>query len=345
MTPSANRVLGGNRVGNLSIVVPCYNEEQTVPLFYQTVTPILGEIGLAYEIIFIDDGSRDATQEKVRRIAQADPRVSLISLSRNFGKEAALLAGLEYALGDAVIVMDVDLQDPPELLPELVKGWQEGYDVVFTRRVSRQGEPPIRSWFARRFYTIINRLSDVQIVDGARDYRIMSRRAVDSLLNLRERSRFCKGLFSWVGYPSRCLEYENVIRVAGDSSWSFWKLFNYAIEGLVSFSTVPLKLATYVGLCVGLLSFGYMLVKIVDTLLYGNPVSGYPSLVSIVLFSAGVQLVFLGVIGEYLGRVFNEIKARPHYLVKDYIESSMKGFKTVAQPRSRKTKRANAVEG
>ncbi|MDR3562972.1 MAG: glycosyltransferase family 2 protein [Negativicutes bacterium] len=311
-------------MGNVSIIVPCFNEEQTVPIFYKSVTPILTELGIGYEILFVDDGSRDLTQETVLKIAKLDPRVSLISFSRNFGKEAALLAGLEHALGDAVVVMDVDLQDPPELLPQLVKGWQDGYDVVFTRRVNRQGEPPVRSWFARRFYDIINKLSDVKIVDGARDYRIMSRRVVDSILNLRERARFCKGLFSWVGFSSHCIEYENVARVAGNSSWSFWKLFNYAIEGIVSFSTAPLRLATYFGIVIGILSLGFMLVKIIDTLLYGNPVSGYPSLVSIILFSTGIQLIFLGIIGEYLSRMFKELKARPHYLIKNYTESSLR---------------------
>lgn len=311
-------------MGNISIVVPCFNEEQTIPIFYKTVTPILAEIGIGYEILFVDDGSRDLTRETVLKLARLDSRVSLISFSRNFGKEAALLAGLEHALGDAVVVMDVDLQDPPELLPQLVKGWQAGFDVVFTRRVNRQGEPLIRSWFARKFYAIINKLSDVAIVDGARDYRIMSRRVVDSILNLRERSRFCKGLFSWVGFPSYCIEYENVARAAGNSSWSFWRLFNYAIEGIVSFSTAPLKLATYLGIIIGLMSLAYMTFRIVDTLLYGNPVSGYPSIISIISFSTGVQLIFLGIIGEYLSRMFQEIKARPHYLVKEYYESSLR---------------------
>jgi glycosyltransferase involved in cell wall biosynthesis len=309
----------------ISIVVPCFNEEQTIPIFYKTVTSVLAEIGIKYEFLFIDDGSHDLTAKVVRNIRTTDLRVSLISFSRNFGKEAALLAGLEHAVGDAVIVMDADLQDPPELLPQLIEGWQEGYDTVYTRRVDREGEPPIRSWFARQFYSVINKLSNIQIVDGARDYRIMSRRVVDNILRLRERTRFCKGLFIWVGFSEKCIEFKNISRVAGRSSWSFWKLFNYAIEGIVSFSTAPLRLATYIGVSLGLLALIYMLFRIVDTILYGNPVSGYPSLVSIILFSTGVQLVFLGIIGEYLSRMFNEIKARPHYFVKEHIESDLEG--------------------
>jgi glycosyltransferase involved in cell wall biosynthesis len=307
----------------ISIVGPCFNEEATIPIFYKTVTQVLDRIGMEYEILFVDDGSRDLTSTIVRNICAEDSRVSLISFSRNFGKEAALLAGLEHAVGDAVVVMDVDLQNPPELLPELVRGWQEGYDTVYTRRVDREGEPPIRSWFARRFYDVINKLSDVQIVAGSCDYRIMSRRVVDNILRLGERTRFSKGLFTWVGFPQKCIEYRNISRVAGSSSWSFWKLFNYAIEGIVSFSTAPLRIATYIGMSFGLLAFAYMLYMIIDTLLYGNPVSGYPSLISIILFSTGVQLVFLGIVGEYLSRMFTEIKARPHYLVKEYIESNL----------------------
>jgi glycosyltransferase involved in cell wall biosynthesis len=310
-------------MGCISIVVPCFNEQDTILSFYNIITPILTKIGLNYEIIFVDDGSYDLTSEIVRNVRLVDKRVSLISLSRNFGKEAALLAGLEHAVGDAAIVMDVDLQDPPELLPKLVEGWQEGYDTVYTRRVNRQGEPPIRSWFAKQFYNVINKLSDVEIIDGARDYRIMSRRVVDDILSLRERTRFCKGLFAWVGYSKKCIEYENIARVNGTSSWSFWKLFNYAIEGIVSFSTVPLRIATYIGISLGLFAFIYMFYAIISTLIYGNPVSGYPSLISIMLFSTGLQLVFLGVFGEYLSRMFNEIKARPHYLIKEYIESDL----------------------
>ncbi|WP_338150607.1 glycosyltransferase family 2 protein [Neobacillus muris] len=303
----------------ISIVVPCYNEEESIELFYSTVQPVIEGIGYAdYEFIYVNDGSKDSTEQKMRELSNAKKNVRYISFSRNFGKEAAMLAGIEAARGDAVVLMDVDLQDPPELLPQMIEDWANGgYDVVYTRRSTRSGEPPLRSWFAKQFYKLINKMSDVHIVDGARDYRLMDRKAVDSFLRLRERNRFAKGLFMWVGYKSKCIEFENVERAAGNTSWSFWKLVHYAIDGIVSFTISPLRWATYFGLFTASSAFLYMFYVIFSKLVYGNPVSGYASIVSIMLFFGGLQLIFLGIIGEYIGRIFIEVKARPNYIVKE----------------------------
>jgi glycosyltransferase involved in cell wall biosynthesis len=303
----------------ISIVVPCYNEENSLELFYNTVQPVLDNIGYVdYEFIYVDDGSKDATENKMRELCQREKNVRYISFSKNFGKEAAMLAGIEAAYGDGVILMDVDLQDPPELLPEMIEDWYVGgYDVVYTRRSTRSGEPPIRSWFAKQFYKMINRMSDVHIVDGARDYRLMDRKAVDSFLRLKERNRFAKGLFMWVGYKSKCIEFENVERAVGSTSWSFWKLVHYAIDGIVSFTISPLRWATYFGLFTAISAFLYMFFVIFSKLLFGNAVSGYASIVSIMLFFGGLQLIFLGIIGEYIGRIFIEVKARPNYIIKE----------------------------
>lgn len=303
----------------VSIVVPCYNEEQSVDIFFSAVTPILNEIDhLDYEFIYVNDGSKDQTEARMRELSQREEKVRYLSFSRNFGKEAAMLAGVEAASGDAVVLMDVDLQDPPELLPEMIEDWRNGgYDVVYTRRSTRSGEPPIRSWFAKQFYKFMNQMSDIHIVDGARDYRLMDRTAVDSFLRLKERNRFAKGLFMWVGYRSKCIEFENVERAVGSTSWSFWKLVHYAVDGIVSFTITPLRWATYFGLFTAGSAFLYMFYVIFSKLLFGNPVSGYASIVSILLFFGGLQLIFLGIIGEYIGRIFIEVKARPHYIVKE----------------------------
>ncbi|UNC93484.1 glycosyltransferase family 2 protein [Candidatus Contubernalis alkaliaceticus] len=303
---------------SISIIVPCFNEEENIELFFQETTKAMGSISsLEYEIIFINDGSRDNTGEKVKSLRKKSSRIGFIDFSRNFGKEAAMLAGLEHAGGDAVVIMDADLQDPPSLIPQMVQEWRLGYDIVYTRRVSREGEPVIRSWFARNFYKIMNRMSEVEIVDGARDFRIMDRKVVDSILLMREKLRFSKGLFAWVGFSSKCLEYENINRKAGETGWSFKKLLDYAIEGIVSFSYMPLRFASITGLSITLLAFLYMIYLIVDKLLFGNPVPGYPSLASFIIFLGGVQLLFLGIIGEYLGRIFYELKARPHYITQE----------------------------
>jgi glycosyltransferase involved in cell wall biosynthesis len=308
----------------ISIVIPCYNEEKSIDLFYSTVQPVLENINyIDYEFIYVNDGSKDATEAKLREISKAEKNVRYISFSRNFGKESAMLAGIEAALGDAVILMDVDLQDPPELLPQMIEDWfVEGFDVVYTRRSTRSGEPPIRSWFAKQFYKLINAMSDVQIVDGARDYRLMDRKAVDSFLRIKERNRFAKGLFMWVGYKSKCIEFENVERAVGTSSWSFWKLVQYAIDGIVSFTTSPLRWATYFGFFTASSAFLYMFYTIFKKILFGNAVGGYASIVSILLFFGGIQLIFLGIIGEYIGRIFIEVKARPNYIIKEQSPSS-----------------------
>lgn len=307
----------------VSIVVPCYNEDRSIEQFYCVVDSVLTAIdNIQYEFIFINDGSKDDSELKMKELSVDYPNVRYISFSRNFGKEAAMLAGVEAAYGDAVVLMDVDLQDPPSLLPQMIEDWQiGGYDVVYTRRSTRNGEPPIRSWFAKQFYKLINRMSDVQIVDGARDYRLMDRKAVDSFLRLKERNRFAKGLFMWVGYNSKCLEFENVERTTGSTSWSFLKLVHYAIDGIVSFTISPLRWATYFGFLTASSAFLYMFYVIFSKLLFGNPVSGYASIVSIILFFGGIQLIFLGIIGEYIGRIFIEVKARPNYIIKE--ESSI----------------------
>ena len=309
----------------VSIVVPCYNEEDSVRLFFTTVDPVLKSIGTVnYEFIYVNDGSKDSTEQEMKELSEEEQNVRFISFSRNFGKEAAMLAGIEAARGDAIILMDVDLQDPPELLPQMVEDWQfGGYDVVYTRRSTRSGEPPIRSWCAKNFYKLINNMSDVHIVDGARDYRLMDRKAVDSFLRLKERNRFAKGLFMWVGYNTKCIEFENVERAVGSTSWSFWKLVHYAIDGIVSFTISPLRWATYFGLFTASTAFLYMFYVIFTKLIFGNAVSGYASIVSIMLFFGGIQLIFLGIIGEYIGRIFIEVKARPNYIVKSKSSSTL----------------------
>ncbi len=303
----------------VSIVVPCYNEEKSVDLFFAVVDPILKDLdAINYEIIYVNDGSKDSTEHMMKELSEREENVRFISFSRNFGKEAAMLAGIEAAYGDAVVLMDVDLQDPPSLLPQMIEDWLTGgFDVVYTRRSTRSGEPPIRSWFAKQFYKLINNMSDVYIVDGARDYRLMDRKAVDSFLQLKERNRFAKGLFMWVGYNSKCIEFENVERVVGSSSWSFLKLVHYAIDGIVSFTISPLRWATYFGFFTASSAFLYMFYVIFSKILFGNPVSGYSSIVSIILFFGGMQLIFLGIIGEYIGRIFIEVKSRPNYIIKE----------------------------
>lgn len=318
---------GSESMKFISFIVPCYNEEQTINSFYKQILEVMQQIDVLYEIIFIDDGSKDSTAEIIRRLCKEDPSISFISLSRNFGKESAMFAGLEHAKGDAVIIIDADLQHPPGLIPQLVEGWQiEKYDVVYARRINREGEPILRSWFSKKFYSIINKISDVKLVDGVVDYRIMDRKVVDSILGLRERHRFSKGLFEWAGFHSKCIEYKNVERAAGNSSWNFSKLFHYAIEGIVSFTIVPLRIATFVGILTALAAFIYMGITIIQTLLFGNSVSGYTSTISLILFFGGIHCIFLGIIGEYLGRIFNEVKHRPHYFIREHIESRVRTF-------------------
>lgn len=306
----------------LSVVVPCYNEQETVSLFYDATSKVIDEMNMDYEIIFVNDGSKDKTIEECIKLYNAHKdHVRVIDFSRNFGKEAGLLAGLEHAKGDYVTVMDADLQDPPEFLPKMFKVMEEkGMDIVGTRRVSREGEPPIRSFFARQFYKLINHFTDVEIVDGARDYRLMTRQVVDSILELKEYHRFSKGIFVWVGYKTEYLEYKNVERVAGETSWNFWGLLKYAFEGIIAFTTAPLSFATFMGLFVSFIAFVGMVFVFVRALLYGDPVAGWPSMMVIILFLGGIQLLSLGVIGEYLSKTYMEVKKRPNYIVKKVYE-------------------------
>ena len=302
----------------LSIIVPCYNEEETVEIFYQETQKVIKQLQCDYEFLFVNDGSKDKTLQKLRFLSQKDANVRYLSFSRNFGKESALFAGLKAATGDLITVMDADLQDPPELLPEMVKAiFNEGYDCVGTRRTTRDGEPVIRSFFARMFYRIVNRIGEVEMVDGARDFRLMTRQMVDSILELSEYNRFSKGLFSWVGYKTKYLTFENRERVAGQTSWSFWSLFKYSIDGIINFSEAPLNIASFIGAisCVGAVIA--MIVVIIKTLIFKDPTTGWPSLVSIILFMGGLQLLCLGIIGKYIAKIFLETKKRPHYIVKE----------------------------
>ncbi len=303
----------------ISVIVPCYNEQEVLKLFYSEMTRVAGEMpGYDFEFIFVNDGSKDNTLYICKELAAGDKRVKYISFSRNFGKEAAIFAGFENAKGDLVCMMDADLQDPPALLPEMVKAIEEeGYDSVATRRVSRKGEPPIRSFFARMFYRLMHKISKTDIVDGARDYRLMTRQFVNSLLELREYNRFSKGLFGWVGYETKWLEYENVERAAGETKWSFWKLLIYSIEGIMGFSTVPLAIAAIMGLLFCAIAFIMILFIIAKTLLFGDPVAGWPSTACIILFVGGVQLFCLGIVGQYLSKAYLEVKGRPIYICKE----------------------------
>ena len=304
----------------LSIIVPCYNEESTLTFFYKEFLNVFERDlnFLNYEIIFINDGSTDNTLLKIKEINAIDKNVKFISFSRNFGKESALFAGLEYSNGDYVVVMDADLQDPPSLLPEMVSIIQtNNYDIVGTRRVSRKGEPPIRSFFARMFYKIINSLSELNLVDGARDYRMMTRSVVDSILMLKEYNRFSKGLFNWVGFKTKWLEYENIERFDGESSWSFWSLFQYSIEGIVAFSTIPLHISTILGIFISLIAFLLIIFIIIRNLLFDEAVAGWTSLICVILLLGGIQLLSIGILGKYLEKIYMETKKRPIYIIEE----------------------------
>ena len=305
----------------LSVIVPCYNEEENVACFFEELIknqPFFDEHEIALEVLYVDDGSMDKTADEVRKLRERDERVHLLSFSRNFGKEAAMYAGLEHAKGDYVVIMDADLQDPPALLEEMYRAvTEEGYDSAATRRVTRKGEPPIRSFFARMFYKIINKMADVEIVDGARDFRLMNRKFLNALLELKERNRFSKGLFGWVGFRTKWLEFENVERVAGETKWSFWKLFKYSIEGIVAFTTTPLTLASFMGFLLCMVALCSTVFIVVRKLLFGDPVSGWASTASIITFIGGIQLFFMGIFGQYLAKAYTEIKNRPIYIVAE----------------------------
>lgn len=302
----------------ISIIIPCYNEEDSIPLIYNELKKLSNNMKYDFEFIFVNDGSIDNSLSVLKKLSAKDKQVKYIHFSRNFGKEAAMYAGLSKSKGDYVTIMDADLQDPPSLLPEMLRLIkEEGYDSVGTRRVSRKGEPKIRSFFARKFYKIINKLSKIEMVDGARDYRLMTRQMVNSILELKEYNRYSKGLFSFVGFNTYWLEYENVERVAGETKWSFWGLVKYAIEGIVAFSTLPLSIASLMGFIFCFVSFILIIIIIIKTLIFGDPTSGWPSLVCIIFFVSGIQLFCLGIIGKYLSKTYLETKNRPIYIIKE----------------------------
>jgi glucosyltransferase len=302
----------------ISIIIPCYNEEDSIPLIYNELKKVSNNMKYDFEFIFVNDGSIDNSLSVLKKLSAKDKQVKYIHFSRNFGKEAAMYAGLSNSKGDYVTIMDADLQDPPSLLPEMLRLIkEEEYDSVGTRRVSRKGEPKIRSFFARKFYKIINKLSKIEMVDGARDYRLMTRQMVNSILELKEYNRYSKGLFSFVGFNTYWLEYENVERVAGETKWSFWGLVKYAIEGIVAFSTLPLSIASLMGFIFCFVSFILIIIIIIKTLIFGDPTSGWPSLVCIIFFVSGIQLFCLGIIGKYLSKTYLETKNRPIYIIKE----------------------------
>lgn len=302
----------------ITIVVPCFNEQEALPFFYKEYISLHEAIHyVKLELLFIDDGSSDETLQLIKAFAASDSSVKYISFSRNFGKEAAIFAGLRNSQGDYVAIMDADLQDPPSLLPELFTAiTEEGYDSAATRRVSRKGEPPIRSWFARKFYMLMHKIAHTELVDGARDYRLMNRKFVNALLSMQEYNRFTKGLYGWVGFKTKWVEFENVERVAGETKWSFWKLLFYAIEGIVAFSTVPLTIATIIGLICCLCAFGATGFVIIRKLIFGDPIQGWASTASIIMFIGGVQLLCTGILGQYLAKTYLETKKRPIYIIR-----------------------------
>ena len=307
----------------LSVIVPCYNEEESVALFYQELTkndPFFKEKEIELELLYIDDGSKDGTVREVKKLIEQDSRVHIVSFSRNFGKEAAMFAGLEKSKGDYVVMMDVDLQDPPSLLPEMYRILkEEPYDSVATRRSTRKGEPKIRSFLSKEFYNVINKISKTEIVSGARDYRLMNRKMVDAVLEMSEYNRFSKGIFGWVGFKTKWLEYENVERAKGETKWNFWKLLVYSLDGITAFSTAPLLIASFVGVLFCIIAFLMIIFIIVRKLIFGDPVSGWPSLVCIILMTSGVQFFCTGILGQYLAKAYMEVKRRPIYLVKEEI--------------------------
>lgn len=306
----------------ISIIVPCFNEEESLPLFYAEMEKIKFQINDHFEYIFVNDGSKDRTLQVLRDLNQVDKSVHYLSFSRNFGKEAALYAGLKHATGDLVTVMDADLQDPPELLLTMKSMLEKNPDLdcVGTRRTTRDGEPPIRSFFAKMFYKLINKISQVEMVDGARDFRLMRRQMVDAILEVSEYNRFSKGIFAWVGFKTKYLEYKNVERVAGKTSWNFWQLLNYSLEGIINFSDAPLTIAFWGGIVACLLAFFLIIIVIIRTLIFGDPTSGWPSMVSIILFLGGFQLLTIGILGKYIGKIFMETKKRPIYVIKEKSE-------------------------
>jgi glycosyltransferase involved in cell wall biosynthesis len=304
-----------------SVVAPAYNEAQNLPEFYAQLSAVMDAMGETWELVLVNDGSRDGTLRVMESLRSAHPRIAIINLSRNFGKEIATTAGLDHARGAAVILIDADLQDPPEVIPELVAAWRQGYDTVYAQRRQRLGETWLKRATAAAFYRVLRRATAVAVPADTGDFRLMSRRVVTALAELREHHRFMKGLFAWVGFPSCAVVYDRHPRHAGTSAWNYWKLWNFALEGITSFTTAPLRVATYLGVVVGIGAAVFLAQLVVRTMLFGNEVPGYPSLMAVVLFLGGAQLVTLGIIGEYLGRVFNEVKHRPLYFTEKYLPS------------------------
>ena len=308
-----------NSKEKISIVVPCYNEEEAIPYFYKELISIFEKMkSFDYEVIMVDDGSNDGTLDVIRKYAENDKRIKYYSFSRNFGKEAAMYAGFCNATGDFVAVMDADMQDPPSLLPQMIEILKSGkYDSVATRRVNRDGEPPIRSWFSKKFYKIINKISDADIVDGARDFRLMKKAMVEAIVAMEENNRFSKGIFGWIGFKTYWLPFENVERVAGETKWNFWKLFKYALDGIVNFSEVPLSIASGFGIIMTFLSFAFMIFIIIRRIFFGDPVAGWASTICVIIFIGGIQLFSIGIMGQYVAKNYTESKKRPHYIISE----------------------------
>lgn len=307
----------------LTIIVPAYNEQEVLPIFHERLSAALASCDIAWDVLYVNDGSSDATLSTMLGLQLKDRRVAVLNLSRNFGKEIALTAGLDHARAtDAVVVIDADLQDPPEVIPELIAAWRKGFDIAYAQRNTRAGETWMKKATAAAFYRVMQRLGGkVQLPPDTGDFRLMSRRALDALLQLREQHRFMKGLFAWIGFPSIAVPYDRAPRAAGTTKWNYWKLWNFSLEGITSFTVAPLKIATYVGLLTAIAALIYLLQLIIRTVFFGNPVAGYPSLLAVVLFLGGIQMMMLGIIGEYLGRIFNETKGRPLYLVERHLPS------------------------
>ncbi len=302
----------------ISLIIPCYNEQDALPIFHSETAKVLNGMGCEYELLFINDGSKDETLAILKALAEKDQHVSYLSFSRNFGKEAAMYAGFCNAHGDYIAIMDADMQDPPELLPEMMEILKTGeYDSVATRRISRKGEPPIRSFFARKFYQIINTISDSDIVDGARDFRLMKKEMADAIVSMSEYNRFSKGIFGWIGFRTYWLPYENVERVAGETKWSFWKLFKYAIDGIINFSQAPLSLASWFGMLMTFFSFALLFLIVIRKLAFGDPVAGWASTICVIIFIGGIQLFCLGIMGQYIAKTYMETKQRPHYIISE----------------------------
>ena len=302
----------------LSLIIPCYNEETSIESFFEDALKTLNNINEQIEFYFIDDGSKDNTLKIIKQLANQDSRVHYISFSRNFGKEAALLAGLQAAQGEYIVILDADGQDPPSLIPKMLEAVSSGeYDCAGTRRVNRIGEPPVRSFFARRFYALMQRITDIEIVDGARDYRLMNRKYLEAILSLHERTRFSKGIFPWIGFKTKWFEFENIKRNSGETKWSFWKLFFYSLDGIIAFSSKPLSIASVMGIILFIASIIFIVFIIVRRIVWGDPVDGWASTICIILFCSGIQLFTTGVLGQYMAKIYTEVKQRPHFIIQE----------------------------